>query len=299
MPRPGPRRGMGSVEATLARLAGSQHGLVTRRELLRAGVSDDEIRSRRESGALLRAHPGVYSVGHRGAGHEPTYLAAVLACGKGARLSGAAAAYYYGLIAGDPPAPEVLASTKRRLKDVLAHRGLPDSRDVTVWRGIPITTVARALVDIAASMTEDALARAFHEAHVRFRTTPSEVEAVLARRPTSPGAGKLRRVIHADVPVILSRLERAFRDLLAAEGLPLPVTNQPVGAHWVDCRWPERRLTVELDSYRYHATRRGWEDGRRRERDARERGEEFRRFVWGDVVEAPAPMLRDLRRLLR
>jgi hypothetical protein len=78
----------------------------------------------------------------------------------------------------------------------------------------------------------------------------------------------------------------------------LPETNRPAGGRRVDCRWPEHHLTVELDSYRYHGSRHAWEQDRQRERDARARGDEFRRYTWFDVHEQPGPMLDDLSRLL-
>jgi very-short-patch-repair endonuclease len=67
----------------------------------------------------------------------------------------------------------------------------------------------------------------------------------------------------------------------------------------VDCRWPEVRLTVELDGYRYHNSRHAWERDRQREREARARGDEFRRYTWADVYEEPAATVAELRRLLR
>ena len=97
---------------------------------------------------------------------------------------------------------------------------------------------------------------------------------------------------------MLSRLEKLFLALLRQHGLPLPETNRRRGAHYVDCRWPGRRLTVELDSYRYHRSRRSWEQDRQRERDARARGDRFRRYTWRDVVEDPAPTVEELRALL-
>jgi very-short-patch-repair endonuclease len=133
---------------------------------------------------------------------------------------------------------------------------------------------------------------------VRHRITPAQVERVLVRRHNWPGARKLRRVIHGEVPVSLSRLESAFIARLRESRLPLPETNRPAGGHRVDCRWPEHRLTVELDSYRYHHSRHAWEQDRQREREARARGDEFRRYTWRDVVEDPGPMLADLRSLL-
>jgi len=132
---------------------------------------------------------------------------------------------------------------------------------------------------------------------VRYGATPNSVEAVLARRPNNPGAKKLRRVIHGDVHVTLSKLEARFSELLRSENLPLPRTNKPAGSHRVDCRWPEHRLTVELDGYQFHNSRHSWEQDRRREREARARGDEFRRYTYGDVFERPALMLRELRYL--
>jgi len=78
----------------------------------------------------------------------------------------------------------------------------------------------------------------------------------------------------------------------------LPETNRPAGSHRVDCRWPEKKVTVELDGYRYHSSRHAWESDRRRERDARVRGDEFRRYTYGDVFEEPKLMLAELRGLL-
>jgi hypothetical protein len=66
----------------------------------------------------------------------------------------------------------------------------------------------------------------------------------------------------------------------------------------VDCRWPAQRLTVELDSYRYHRSRHAWENDRRREREAYARGDQLRRYTHGDVFERPAAMLQELRALL-
>ncbi len=131
-----------------------------------------------------------------------------------------------------------------------------------------------------------------------YRTTPKQVDAVLQHMPAAAGRAKLRRVLHGDVPVTLSRLEARFLRVLKECGLPLPVTNRVAGGHCVDCRWPERRLTVELDSYRYHGSRHAFEKGRHREREARARGDEFRRYTYGDVFEDTTFMLSELRELL-
>jgi hypothetical protein len=288
-----------TVERELARIGSSAHGVVTRVELLRVGVTVDEIRRRLRSGALLREHPGVYRVGHRAPSLEARYLAAVLACGAGALLSGRAAGYLFGALKGLAPPPEVTAPTERRVKGVGTRRSRRmDPRDATSFRRIPVTTLPRTLVDLAAVLDLDGLARACHEAEVRHGTTPARVEAVLGRRPNSPGAAKLRAILRGDTPVTLSRLEQRSLILLGEAGLPRPQTNRPAGGRYVDWRWPHQRLTVELDGYRYHHSRHAWEQDRRRERQARARGDEFRRYTWSDVFEHPEQMLNELRALL-
>jgi len=287
------------VEQDLARIAGRQHGVATRAELLRAGITSAEIEHRLKVGLLIREHRGVYRVGHRAPSVEARYLAAVRACGEGALLSGRAGSHLLRLLRGPAPEPEVTTPTERRVEGVRTRRSrLVTQHDAMSFRGIPVTTVPRTLVDLASVLDVDDLARACHEAGVRYRTTPAEVERVLARQPNTRGATKLRSVLRGDVRVTLSQLERRFLELLRESGLGLPETNRPAGGRRVDCRWPELRLTVELDSYRYHHSRHAWEQDRRREREARARGDDFRRYTYADVFERPRLMLRELHELL-
>lgn len=287
------------MEAILGRLAFSTFGLVKRPVLLRAGVTPEQIRTRLRTGALLLEYPGVYRVGHRAPSVESSYLAAVWACGDGALLRRQAAAHLLGLLKGPPPPPDVMAATKRHIEGITTsrYRNLHPTEAMT-HRGIPITSVARTLVDLAPAVTLDELARACHEAGIRYRTNPAHVEAILTRRRNTPGGAHLRAVLLGDAPVLLSQLERAFIALLRTEHLAIPQTNRKAGAHYVDCRWPQHHLTVELDSYRFHNSRQSWERDRQREREARARGDEFRRYTWADVFEEPLPMLADLRVLL-
>lgn len=294
-------RSDGTAEEVAARLATRTWGVVTRRQLLAASLSEREIDHRLAIGALIRVHPGVYRVGHTAPSMEAMYLAAVWACGDDALLSGRAAAHLLGLTrsARGLPAAEVTAPTNRRVRGVRTRRtrGSLD-RDATTYRGIPVTSVARTIVDLAAELSLNDLALACHEAGVKHGTTPAQVKEVLARRPNSKGARKLRLIFEGDAPALLSRLERRFRTLLVRAGLPLPDFNRPAGGRRVDCRWDWVPLTVELDSYTFHHSRHAWEQDRRRERDARARGDEFRRYTWGDVFEQPAAVLRELRPLL-
>lgn len=273
--------------------------MVTRKQLLAAGVSGDEIRWRLREGSLIQVHRGVYRVGHKAPSIEARYLAAVLACGDGAVLSGLAAGYLWGLVKGTAPPPEVTAPTIRRVKGVRTRRARRRATEATKRHGIPVTTVPRTLVDLSSLLQLEDLARACHEAGVLHRTTPRDVEAVLRQRPSTPGARQLRKVLHGDVHVTLSALERRFLELLREAGLPLPETNRVAGTKRVDCRWPRHKLTVELDSYRFHNSRHAWEQDRRREREAHARGDDFRRYTPADVFDDPTRMLAELRGLLQ
>jgi very-short-patch-repair endonuclease len=250
---------------------------------------------------LIAVHRGVFGVGNNPASTAAVYLAAVLACGTGAVVFGTAAAYLLQLVSRRiAPPPEVIARSARRVPGVAVRRvrdGL-DPLDCGWVEEVPVTSPARTLVDLAPKLSEEHLGRAVHEAIVLHHLTPQSVESALSRWPTAPGARKLRRVIHGDERITLSRLERLFLALLRRHRLPLPETNRNVGGRFVDCRWPERKLTVELDSYHWHKSRLAWEKDRRREREAYARGDQFRRFTWGDVVEQPAPVVSELRNLL-
>jgi hypothetical protein len=209
-----------TVEEVIGRIARRQHGVVTRKQLLAAGISRAEIRRRLLKKALLREHPGVYRVGHRAPSIEARYLAAVLACGDGAVLSGGAAGYLWGLLKGTAPPPEVTAPTRRRVRGVRTRHARSGEIEGTTRHGIPITTVPRTLVDLSSLLSLQDLARACHEAGVLHRTTPRQVEQVLMKRPNTAGAKQLRKVMHGEVQVTLSALERRFLERLKEAALP-------------------------------------------------------------------------------
>jgi very-short-patch-repair endonuclease len=273
--------------------------VVTRRELLGAGLSAKKIDHRVAIGLLIVEFRGVYRAGHDAPSVEARYLAAAKACGEGAVLSGLAAAWLWGLTKGPAPPPEVTTTGRRRSGGVKTHRRRTmNPRDATRHRGIPVTTVPVTLLALPSLLSFENLIRAVHEADVRYATRPEHVEQALMRHPNATGAKTLRRIMYGDEPVTLSELEKRFLAVLREHGLPLPETNRPAGTKRVDCRWPEHKLTVELDSYRYHRSRHAWEQDRVRDREARARGDSIRRYTWGDVVEHPGPMVAELRALL-
>jgi hypothetical protein len=283
-----------TADEVLAGLARRAHGTVSRAEMLGAGISRREIARRVERGRLIRQYPGVYRVGHAAPSSDASFMAAVKACCEGAALGGQAAGYALALLKGKPPRPEVVTHTERRVKGIRTRRA---RRQTTTVRGIPVTTVPETLVDLAAVLEPDALARACHEAGVKYGTTPRHVDAVLKRRPNAPGSKKLRAIMRGDTPVTLSKMERLAFARISAAGLPLPEANRIASERRVDLRWPGL-LTVELLSYRFHNSRYAWERDHARRREARARGEEFRAYTWTDVTEEAGPMVAEIRRLV-
>jgi very-short-patch-repair endonuclease len=273
--------------------------VITRGQLRGLGATEGEIKHRVASGSLLRVHRGVYRVGHRAPSVEAAYLAAVWACGEEAVLRRLAAASLFVVVRRKAPQPEVAAPVQRRIEGVSTVRWRHlDPRDRTIWKGIPVTTVPRTLVDLAEVLSFDALSRACHEAGVRYGTTPRQVRAALGRKPKASGAAALRRVLDGEAHVTLSTLEKRFLQRLRAAALPLPVTNRIAGSKRVDCRWPEHALTVELDSYTFHNSRYAWEQDRTREREAHARGDHHRRYTHTDIYNDPRAMLAELGELL-
>src|SRR5829696_2354491 len=223
-----------TVEEELARIASAAHGVVTRSELLRTGITADEIRWRVRTGSLLRQHRGVYRVGHRAPSIEARYLAAVLAGGEGALLSGRAAAHLLGLVKGTAPAPEVMALTERRIEGVRTHRSRAfDARDATIVSGIPVTTVPRTLVDIAAVLPVNALARAWgplrsYPRQRRGRARSPAVEPGRAEAPPRYPRGRSRHALGARISISRAPARR----------------RAPAPHHRPPGRWPPGRLPL-------------------------------------------------------
>jgi hypothetical protein len=266
---------------TVARIAAGQYGRITIGQLTVAGVDQDRVKRWVGDGRLRREHVGVYTLGHPDRSARGVYMSAVLAAGGGAVLSHRAAAYLLTLLRGAPPPPEVSVPTTagRTRPGVVIHRvkSLP-SLDVSTFDGIPIITVPRTLLDLAPSTAPEQLARLGHEAWIHHRTTPELIEACVARNPRKPGAAKLRRALSADVT--LSELETRFLKLLRAHGLATPRTNIDHHGDKVDCHWPRHGLTIELLSYRWHASRHAFEAD-----VARRRRSNHVAYTYGDVFE--------------
>jgi hypothetical protein len=280
--------------AVAAAIAWGQHGRVSRAQLLAAGIDAEQIKRWIRDGRLRPVHKGVYAVGHLAPSMLADYSGAVLAGGNGARLSHFADAHVLRLLPGNQPQPEVTVPTTahRRRPGIVIHRVRAlHPLDTDTWHDIPILTPARTLLDLAPRLSADQLSRACHEAWHRHRTTPADIAACIARNPHKNGIAKLRHALGSDV--VLSPLEARFRRLMREHGLPLPRTNVDVNGDKVDCHWPEHGLTVELHSYRFHATREAFENDL-----ARRRRSNHVAFGWGDVFDRGPRTATEIAQLL-
>lgn len=243
----------------IAAIAGRQHGVVARRQLLASGLSAKAIRARIASGHLHRVNRGVYAVGHARLTPQGVLMAAVLACGPGAVVSHRTAADVHGLrIGGTSVEVSVASSGRRGPGGVLLHQPRHlDRCDCSVVDGIPVTTVARTLVDVAAVVSRRRLERAFDEAERREKIDISALAEVCARSNGRRGVATLRALIaeRRVVPETKEELEHRFIELLRAAGIPLPSCNVLIEGVLVDAVWPAEQLVVELDSYGFHRTR--------------------------------------------
>ena len=286
------------VERRIAGIASRQHGVVTRAEACDAGVSRNELTRLVRNGALIRIHTGVYRAGHQSPSMLAIYMAATKACGDGSGVSWFAGAHLLGLVRDRPARIDVTSPGHRRPPGIVVHRARRTRLALTRVRGIPVTTPAWTLLDVAPLLDDAALGRACHQAQVRYRLQPDQVSQVLTTRGPVKGSRRLIRILASDDPLLLSRLEAAYLRILRNGREELPATNRRLTEGYVDCRWSHLGLIVELDSYRFHGSRHAWERDRDRDRAARRRCEEMIRFTADDVFGHPDEVLAHTRERL-
>jgi len=272
-------------DAALIALAG-RHGVVTTAQLDAAGFARSALTRRVESGLLRRLHRGVYAVGPIEA---PTarVAAALLACGPGAALSHHTAAQLHDLPTLPRCAVDVTAATRHDHAGIRLHRSRLAADDITRRQGLPTTTVARALLDLAATVDDRALARLVEEAEIRGHG--AAIDDALRRHRGNRGARRLAAARHDEPRLTRSEAEARMLDLVRAARLPVPRTNVRVGRHEVDVLWPDQRLVVEIDGYHFHASRAAFERDRRRDAELQAAGHRVLRVTWRQITqEAPA-----------
>jgi very-short-patch-repair endonuclease len=282
----------------LAELASRQHGVVSRAQLLQLGFSREAIRRRVAAQQLHRLHPGVYAVGHWALTMASHDLAAVFACGPQALLSHRAAGRRLGLLRSGAGHVEVTAPRSRGPKPgIVVHRSRlihPDDR--TTVDGIPTTSVARTLVDLADVLNDSLLVAAVNEAEVQRRFDLNKLEATLDRLPGRTGRHRLARVLAAytDPPgYSTTEAERRFLELCHDHGLPRP-QRIAVAGYELDFYWPDARLAVEVDGGAFHRTRRAFHEDRRRDRRLAAHGVQVARVPWRDLVTSEEELAAEL-----
>jgi hypothetical protein len=253
----------------IAELAERQESVVAVWQLKPLGYHPEALLRRARAGRLHRVFRGVYAVGHRKLSQRGYWMAAVLACGPDAVLSHGHAAALWDL--RKPPQTRAIDVTvpgrrRRGQKGIRVHNVVslhPEDRDLR--HGIPVTSVHRTLLDLATVPGPQQLRLSVEAAERWERFDLRKLEALLDRHRGRPGTRALRKAVAAvsgPPPDLRSGLEAVFLPIVRDAGLPDPLMNVLVEGFLVDAHWPKRRLVVEIDSYKWHRTRRSFEDDR-------------------------------------
>jgi very-short-patch-repair endonuclease len=288
-----------SASRAVWRLAATQHGVVSRGQLLAAGLSGPAIHHRLENGRLHRVHRGVYAVGRPQVDRYGRWLAAVLACGPCAVLSHRSAAALWSFLAGDPDQVEVSVPVQvhRTRPGLVVHRRSNLApRHLTEREGIPVTSPARTLVDIASQLPSGKLEAAVNEADRLDLIGPDELKRVLAGERGAAGAPQLRELLDSRAFALTdSELERRFLRLVRSANLAKPLTGALIGEHRADFYWPGLGLVVETDGLRYHRTPTQQARDRRRDQAYVLAGLTPLRFTHAQIVREPDRVVSTLR----
>jgi very-short-patch-repair endonuclease len=281
----------GTIEERIAAVAARQHGVVTWRQLTACGLAPRTVSRWCRSKRLHELHRGVYRVGLLPLPRERE-MAAVLACGEGAAISHEDAAGLWELRA--PPMPHcpvhvrVPDQLRIRRPGLRVHRTKRfDAGDVALVDGIPVTSPARTILDLAAVLSVREVERLLARAQRERIAALDDVAALLARHRGARGGATLARLLASPWSTAFTRseFEDRFRDESRRFGLPPPRFNHMVGGYEVDCYWPEARLALELDGEAYHGSWRNQERDRLRDATLAATGIHVIRVSWRQFTE--------------
>ncbi|HYH52873.1 MAG TPA: type IV toxin-antitoxin system AbiEi family antitoxin domain-containing protein [Solirubrobacterales bacterium] len=283
-------------------LAGRQHGVVSIRQLHRLGYSPKAVRRAVGVGRLHRLHHGVYAVGHTNLSLQGRCLAAVLASGPRALLSHYSAGWLLGLVSTRPiPVHVTTPIPRKRRGSVRIHhsRTLIDA-DQALEERIPVTSVARTALDLAAVVRFRSLRRLIRRSEELKVFDLADFRSVLARNRGHRGALPLDRAIDIYEPPRFTRseLERESLALLQGAGLPTPSTAFVVAGHELDLYWPDLRFGIEIDVYATHGGHESFEVDRRRDEDLKLAGIELSRVTGRRLEREPKQVARRIGELL-
>jgi hypothetical protein len=251
-------------------VARRQHGVVDHANLIASGLSPAAIGRWSASGQLHRVHRGVYAVGHAVLTVEGRWLAAVKACGPGAVLSHISAAALWAIRRTSSPIVHVTTPDRASPRGIRVHRVRrlhPD--DVALIDGVPVTSVARTLLDLADVLPLRQLIRAIEQAERLQLFDLNAINALIARskgRRTKTLQDAVAAVT-AEPPRTNSDWERDLLDLCDDHDIPRPELNVLVNGYEVDALWRTKKMIVEPDSYAFHRSRRAFEQDREKYAD--------------------------------
>jgi predicted transcriptional regulator of viral defense system len=291
-----------AAAARVARLASDECGVLSIEELRRCGLSDSAVARGVRSGRLHVLHRGVYAVGHRHLTQQARFLAAVKACGRSAVLSHYSAAALWGFVEWDDRRPDVTVISRggRSQEGIRVHRtqGL-EASDRMRREGVPVTSPARTLLDLAAILSYASLRRAVRQAQALQRISVRQLTERLGTAGRRRGTGKLRRIVASGPAPTRSELEDAVLDLVLTGGFAHPEVNVPLplaGRRIVpDFRWPAVRVVVEADGAAWHDNRLAREADAERQALLEAYGETVIRVTWSQVLTRPAQTLARFR----
>jgi very-short-patch-repair endonuclease len=258
---------MRAVEREMARIARRQDNVITLAQLLEAGLGQRGVRHRVKAGTMQRLHRGVFLLGAAPPTRMARARAAAMACGDRAVVSHRSAAEMFGLLPETDRGVDVTVVGRNPgfHSGIRLHRPRALARHhVTSARGIPVTTVARIIADLAATESVDDVEHAFQEALYRRIVTPGAVAAVVDMEPRRKGAPLIRALLD-DPRMTRSERERALLKLIDAAQLPRPVTNVRLHGYRVDAYWPEHGLVLEFDGWQAHGHRHAFDGDRKRD----------------------------------
>jgi very-short-patch-repair endonuclease len=288
-----PESASAPIDAAIARLASSQHGVVSRAQLRDLGLADGGISARVRRGTLHRRHHGVYAVGHPILGARGHWMAAVLACGPTAVLSHAAAGALWDLRRSDTATVDVTvpgAGGRRRRKGIRVHRARSLDGQTTTEHGIRVTTPARTILDLAATLDRRGIERLLDRAEDLRLGDVLPLDALARARTGHRGAHRLLAALDRHAPgttLTKSDLEELFLALCREAGLPEPRVNDDVEGFEADFVFADHRLIVETDSWRHHKSREAFERDRRRDAIHAAAGWRTLRFTWRQIENEP------------
>lgn len=299
---------MSDVDRTVNALARGARGVLSRPMALEVGASDEVIADRIARQSWTRLHPGVYGLGAAPVTWEDRLLAAVLAAGAGALVSGRAAVVLWGLdgISTAPVEITVPYAHGPVPAGVIVHRTRRPPEPV-VRSGVPVTTVERTILDAAACLPPLVVEKAMESALRRGLTTVAGLEHTLERQGGRGvrGTCALRLLLAQRPPgrAAGSGAEVELLHHLRRHGVPDPVRQHEVdlgrgGVATVDLAWPRLRKAVEVDGVDAHAGAEDLDHDDDRQNRLWDAGWHLRRFSARRVRRHPQEVVASVARFL-